>query len=206
MKKKPLYAGRLFSLFLLLVTGLVFTRPEMAAAQPQQPLRVIIFPFHVNAATHLEYIQDGLLDMLSSRLTFKDEVMVVDRTTIKRALQDSSLQSGSTPSDQHLVKQTASRLNADYALWGSITEFGESLSIDATMIDISGQKPPVSFSGQSPDMDGAIPAINQLAAQINHKIFGRKTIIEEESPQKGTRPLFDIHTHPEKLIEQGFIN
>jgi TolB-like protein len=190
-------------------TAVVLMGLESTTNAQSLPVRVVIFPFHVNAENDLDFIRKGMLNMLSSRLTFKNEVEVLDSHVIKTVADASSFLppfNSSTPLDTDAARRLARQLKADYVLTGSLTEFGQSISIDATMIDINEKKQSIPFFSQAPDMDGTIPAINRLAAQINHKIFGRETYIEEDAYPKDNQPRFDIHTHPEKLIEQGFIN
>ncbi len=211
MLKKNILFHRSWKVLLMWLgcTAVILTALETTSAQ-SSPVRVAIFPFHVNSESDLNFIREGMLNMLSSRLTFKNEVTILDPHVIKTAA-DASLSperlNSSAPLDMNTVKQLARRLKADYALTGSLTEFGQSISIDATMIDINGEKQSTPFFSQTPDMDGTIPAINRLAAQINHKIFGREIYLDEETYQvEEDRSRFDIHTHPEKLIEEGFIN
>ena len=59
------------------------------------------------------------------------------------------------------------KLQADYVLFGSLTVFGDSVSIDAKMADVSGQQPPLPFYAQTQGMGAVIPQINQFAANIN---------------------------------------
>ncbi|GAH14066.1 unnamed protein product, partial [marine sediment metagenome] len=66
------------------------------------------------------------------------------------------------------------QLNADYTLFGSLTVFGNSISIDAKMVDVTGNTPTTSFFDQSQDLGGVITKINQIAAQINANVFDRQ--------------------------------
>ena len=56
-------------------------------------------------------------------------------------------------------------LGADYVLFGSLTVFGNSVSIDAKMVDVSGENRPLSFFNQSQGMDQVIPGINLFASR-----------------------------------------
>ena len=63
------------------------------------------------------------------------------------------------------------RLNADFVLFGSLTVLGDSVSIDAKMVDITGGQPTMAFFDQSQDLGAVITKINQMAADINDKMF-----------------------------------
>ena len=57
------------------------------AADPQ---KVALVPFKINAEKDLTYLQNGIFDMLSSRLTDPGKVKVMSRTEIDNALAGSA--------------------------------------------------------------------------------------------------------------------
>jgi len=65
------------------------------------------------------------------------------------------------------------QLGADYILFGSLTHFGESVSLDAAMVDVTGDKPALTFFEQSNSMGDVIPLVNTFAGDINRKVFNR---------------------------------
>ena len=99
-------------------------------------------------------------------------------------------------------------LAADHVLFGSLTMLGESLSIDAKMIDVSGAKPPVAVFTQSPDIGGIIPSIDQFAADINARVFDRgtpgKSVAAAPAPAAPPPSAKDAsQAHPETLYRKG---
>jgi len=109
---------------------------------------------------------------------------------------------------------SAKKLGTDYVLYGSLTMFGDSLSIDAKMLDVSGAKPPVAVFSQSPDVGGIIPAVDRFATDINARVFDRGTpeaavvatpVPTAPAPPPGTRDdsQDDSRAHPEKLYQRG---
>ncbi len=64
-------------------------------------------------------------------------------------------------------------MGVDYVLFGSLTHFGESLSLDAAMVDVTGQKKTLAFFEQSNAMGDVIPLVNSFAGDINMKVFNR---------------------------------
>ena len=99
--------------------------------------------------------------------------------------------------------------------FGSLTVFGESVSIDAKMVDVSGQQSPLPFFAQTRGMGEVIPQINQFATNINATVFGRdvpQRPAVAATPQAGTMPAnqlqpvppaYDPRMHPEKLLQSG---
>lgn len=116
-----------FSLLLLFNAVTVFAAPA----------RVAILPFDVNAEKDMTFLQEGILDMLGSRLAWRDKVDVISENETKAAL--ASIEGFDGQSRALLV---GGKLQADFVLFGSLTVFGESVSIDAKMVDVSGQQPP----------------------------------------------------------------
>ena len=204
--KNPSY--RLVCNTLLIIFSLLLfasVSPALAA-----PARVAILPFDVNADKDMTFLQEGILDMLGSRLAWHDKVEVINENETKAAL--ASVEGFEGQSRALLV---GGKLQADYVLFGSLTVFGESVSIDAKMVDVSGQQAPLPFFAQTQGMGGVIPQINQFATNINATVFGRGVAQRPAVaavPQTGTMPatggqpappVNDPRMHPEKLLQSG---
>ncbi|WP_054688625.1 FG-GAP repeat domain-containing protein [Desulfosarcina cetonica] len=178
-----------------------FATPAIAA-----PVRVAILPFDVHAQNDLTFLQQGILDMLASRLSWPDQVEVINKKETQTAL---SSVSGFDGESRALL--IGGKLQANYVLFGSLTVFGESVSIDAKMVDVSGQKAPLPFYAQTSGMGEVIPQINQFATTINATVFGRAVAPSPgvASPQAGrtaqqTGPqAYNPRMHPEKLLQNG---
>jgi len=187
----------LFSLTLLFNAVTVFAAPA----------RVAILPFDVNAEKDMTFLQEGILDMLGSRLAWRDKVEVINENETKAALADVEGFEG-----QSRALLVGGKLQADYVLFGSLTVFGESVSIDAKMVDVSGQQAPLPFFAQTRGMGEVIPQINQFATNINATVFGRAVAQRPVAVQAGTAPATgvqpvppanDPRMHPEKLLQSG---
>jgi TolB-like protein len=190
------------------LTGLLLfciATPALAA-----PARVAILPFEINAEKDMTFLQEGILDMLGSRLAWHEKVEVINENETKAAL--ASVDGFDGESRALLV---GGKLQADYVLFGSLTVFGESVSIDAKMVDVSGQQAPLPFFAQTRGMGEVIPQINQFASNINATVFGRGVAQRPAVaavPQSGTAaatgaqpapPAYDPRMHPEKLLQSG---
>jgi len=171
--------------------------PQPAAAKLY---RVAVVPFKINADKDMSFLRDGITDMLTSRLAWEDKVTVLSREETAKALATVAL-----PLNASKARALGTRLKVDYVLFGSLTVFGNSVSIDAKMVDVSGSKPPLSFFNQSPNMDQVIPGINLFATDINAKIFGRDMPARRVYAQPQTSPeQINARAHPDKLIAGGF--
>jgi len=135
---------------------------------------VAVVPFEMNSSQDLGFLQNGLFSMLSSRLSDAGKVDVLDRETVDKALakaKASGLVKGSL--NEGIARDLGVQMGVDYILFGSLTHYGESLSLDASMVDVSGQKKTLAFFEQSNAMGDVIPLVNSFAGDINMKVFNR---------------------------------
>ena len=176
------------------MVGLLALRSSFAA-EPTTPKKVAVLPFQINAAQDLTYLREGILDMLASRLAWEGKVQVIEKDLVKEAMAGRQ-----GPLNEAAARQVGKALGADYVLFGSLTVFGDSVSMDAQMVDLAGDKAPVTVFAQTKGMNEVIPRINDFAQDINSKIFGRAPTVTAAQEQ----PKFS-QAHPEKLIVPGTI-
>ena len=188
--------------FLVVVALVVLSSPGLWANEPS---RVAVVPFKIHSEKDLSFLQNGIVDMLTTRLSWENKVVVIQREATEHALKSTP-----QPLNENTARQLGTSLEADYVLFGSLTIFGESVSIDAKMIDMQGVKPAVTVFNQSQGMDAVIPKVNAFAADINQKVFGRITArpIATTGPAPGTQTQQapSIYAHPEKLLGQPGID
>jgi TolB-like protein len=165
------------------------------AAEQAAAKKVAILPFQINAAQDLAYLREGILDMLASRLAWEGKVEVIEKQLVKEAVAGRQ-----APVNEDAARQVGKALGADYVLFGSLTVFGDSVSIDAKMVDLTGDKPPVTAFAQTKGMNEVIPRINDFAQDVNSKIFGRAPAVTAAQEQ----PKFS-QANPEKLLVPGLI-
>ena len=168
-----------------------------------EPKRIALLPFKINAEKDMTFLQNGIFDMLTSRLSKDDEVVVVSRQEAEKAAEAIG---GLAAVDESSARRLGSGLNADYTLFGSLTVLGNSISIDAKLVDVTGSTPTTSFFEQSQDLGGVITKINGIAAQINTSVFGRQPEVAQKktapaAPPPKTAPKDAAQAHPEKLVK-----
>jgi len=189
LKTKPTY--------ILLATLILSVSSSVCANAAKQ---IAIVPFKVNAEKDMSFLRDGIYDMLASRLYKEDEVEVINRQRIEKAL--ASVSGGLTEAN---TRDFGRLLGADFILFGSLTVLGNSISVDSKMVDVTGAKPAMSFFEQSEDAGGIVNRVNQMAAEINDKMFGRGAVAKAPaaSPASPAQPKPpDTYTHPEKMFKQ----
>ena len=200
---------QIFGICLILALVCIHT-----ASTAQEVKRVALLPFTINSEKDLSFLKDGIFDMLTSRLSSPGQVEVLDRKDVETAIENVA---GSRKIDENLARSIGQQLNADFVLFGSLTVFGNSVSIDSKMVDVAAEKPTMTFFDQSQDLGAVITKINLIAADINANLFGRLAVAKPSPAQPpATQPApsqpqpssqtkqtdqKDIYAHPEKLLE-----
>ena len=157
----------------ILLTSLVITVISLVlvsfpAASEESVKKVAVLPFTMNTDRDLTFLQKGIMDMLNSRLAWKDKVQPIEYQTVKKEVAQFE---GAL--DKLKALKIGRELKADYVVMGSLTVFGESVSIDARILDVSKGEELVTAFNQSKGMDDVIPTVNKFAEDINAKIMGR---------------------------------
>ena len=143
----------LFLITILLVAGTLWAKEKYT---------VTVLPFSLHSAENIEYVRQGIGDMLISRISVSDKIEV----TRKDVVQDVLKKTGAKELNLTDVQSIGQQLKSDYVVWGSITKIGNSLSINGKLVDISADKTAVAFVAQIQNMDELIPRINDFAQKI----------------------------------------
>lgn len=134
----------------------------------EEPKRLAILPLSLNAPEKMDYLREGVEDMLSSRLTLEDKVLVLNRSQVQKGIGKVS-----GPFDESLALQTGKQLEVQVVLWGSINVIGTNVSLDLSVLDLSSKQPVKKFYTQAKGMDEVILRVNEISDQINEKVFDR---------------------------------
>jgi TolB-like protein len=192
LKRIPFY--KKFPVILFCLVG--FPLAAMA-----EPVKVAVLPFAIHAEKDYAFLQKGITEMMTSRISSPGKVAVVDPLSTAQAVEEAREHSGDS-----LALLVGARLKADFAIHGSITVLGDSVSIDAKMLDVTGTRPPMTFFKQTQGMGEVIPQINLMATEINSQVFGVQPPAHSPAPAAAApQPpvASDQHRHPERLLQDG---
>jgi len=211
---KPSAAVKLIVYILLLCpVSILFISPAVVLSETR---KIAIVPFQINSSKDISYIKNGVFQMLSSRLTWKEALLVATEKEVKESLvRSSALNAGpkkvtnvrvsNSTSDikrSELVSQLAADTGSDYVIQGSITEFAGAFSVDATVFNIR-QNSSQSFFTQAETPEKIIPGVEILSAKINMDIFNRKSsALARIDEEKNSSSLNNIRANPEKMMPQ----
>ena len=142
------------------------------ARDSQKIYKVAILPFLIHSQENLDYLRDGIYDILASRITVEGRITVIDRSTVERALYEER----PMRLDEASAAKIGMRVGADYIVLGSITKVGDYISLDARLISITEDKPPLGVFTQTKGIDDVMVKIGDFAQDIGNKILGRRAV------------------------------
>ncbi|HWR03756.1 MAG TPA: outer membrane protein assembly factor BamA [Humidesulfovibrio sp.] len=168
---------KFFALAVLALALAVFATPRqfLAAVTSPREVSVVVLPFEVNAGDDLKYLRQGLQDMLSERLSDAG-FTVISRDALEKALASKGLR----PTDPQAAKEGALLTGATYAITGSFSQLGETLSLDVRVSDPFGLKLPVPVSVSKDGLINLLPAVDELVAKMKGDLMGLDRIVDIE--------------------------
>jgi TolB-like protein len=152
-------------------------------AQPKDSgrvYRVAILPFQIHSQENLDYLREGIYDMLSSRIAAEGKIVVVERSVVERAFYEER----PMRLDETVAKRIGMRAGADYIVLGSLTKIGDYISLDARLISITEEKPPLGAFTQHKGIEETMLKIGEFAQDIGYKITGRRAAIRQPAEPK----------------------
>lgn len=173
-RKRVRLIGWFFILFLWLTAS--------AYAQDLTKIRLMVLPFEINAGSDLDYLREGLPKLLIQSLREQGFIVQDFQETLK-IVEDQQVDY----LDLATVKDLALLGNAQYAVYGNFNQVGETISIDARLVEAFGLKTPRALFVVKKGTINILPAIEELAAKIKLELLKKERITEIEV--KGTKIL-----------------
>ncbi len=162
-------------MFVFLCLILVFNLASTSMSQTRDPnkiYKVAILPFLIHSQENLDYLREGIHEILSSRISVEGRIVVVDRSIVERALYEER----PMRLDEKVATKIGMRVDADYIVLGSLTKIGNYISLDARLIDVSEEKPPLGVYTQHKGIDDVMVKIGDFAQDIGFRILGRRAV------------------------------
>ena len=170
--------------------------PRSIAAEENRPATIAFLPFKIQAGQGLNYLKEGVRDMLASRLAAHAGLVVVDKRQT-----DSAWHAAGDQRSLPELRSLGSNVGADYLVTGSLTSLDAGLSIDTTVIRTTADGPPQSFHVTAGTLDQLIPAVDQLAQEINTRIFAPPAAPTATAPQPDSPGNSQLETaHPDRAF------
>jgi TolB-like protein len=160
---------------------------------------VTVLPFTLHSSENIEYVKQGIGDMLITRIAVPNKIEVTGKDVVSEELKKTSVKEISLADVYNIGKS----LKSDYVVWGSITKIGNSISVDGKLVDIASAKSDVGFFTQSPNMDEVIPKINDFSQRIVQHILGTVPPVVGAAPAADTVSTAAPGTSRESQIIAG---
>lgn len=175
MKFKPILLCILLAVILTLPSpSLTQTRSESIPTRDSDKVyKVAVLPFLIHSQENLDYLREGINDILTSRITVEGRIIVIERSIVERALYEER----PTRLDEAAATNIGTRVGADYIVLGSLTKIGDYISLDARLISITVEKPPLGVYTQHKGIDDVMVKIGDFAQDIGYKILGRRATV-----------------------------
>lgn len=151
-------------IFLILVFLFILTSKLSA----ETPKKVLVLPFEVYSQQDLSYLKKAIPEMLTSRLFSPDKIQVVDPEMVEEELKNYQ------KINKDVAAELGKKLTADYVIFGSVTVAGDVVSLDAQIMDLSGEKKPAQFFQEIKGLSDLIPQLTRFARKSKNYIEGKE--------------------------------
>jgi outer membrane protein insertion porin family len=148
-------------ILLIVFAGALFSAVTASADELKN---IAVFPFEINSRTNAAGLQEALDKGLPSELLKAKYIRVIDRQTITNTVQGKRV-------DDATALSIGKALGADLAIMGSLSEFGDLISIDARVIDIKQDKIISGIFAQGRGAKNMATILMQLKTDILKRAF-----------------------------------
>ncbi|MCS7199414.1 MAG: CsgG/HfaB family protein [Caldimicrobium sp.] len=161
-------------------------------AQPSK--KVLILPFEIYAPQDLSYLKRAIPEMLTSRLFVPDRISVIELEKVERELKQYPL------IEKKTAQEIGAKVKADFVIWGSISVLGDVVSIDAQILELTGNKKPAQFFQEVRGLSEIIPQITRFSRKARLYIEGKEEDFyrEDLSLAYGVQGFVPGRAHPER--------
>ena len=150
------------ALALVAVVGTVVLRPGTAPPPASAEHTVAVFPFTIRGGPALNYLADGMVDLLSAKLDGVSGFRAADPRSVIAAV---AAQAGAGPPSATVATQTARRLGAGWYISGEVIEVAGRLQIRAALYDPRTAAPAASATVTG-DTTSVFELVDDLAGQL----------------------------------------
>jgi hypothetical protein len=153
----------LIAMLLCLLLPVLARTPAGAA-----DMRVAILPLKLYADESKAYLRQGLKTMFTSRLAGEGLEVIGDE--VLSALLTNADRQGVTAAER--AKELGRLLNADYAVFGSVTSLGTGYSLDLAILDLTKEEPDLTRISEAVDEDQLIPKLDDVVYDFRAVMAG----------------------------------
>ena len=163
-------ARRLIAVSLLVVLAVAVYIPALAQEQGLVFKKVAVFPITVTSKEPLAVLGEKISQEIRQRLQsdgftlISPEAINKELAQLKEPLNDASAQ------------QIGRKLGADMVIWGNLIKVGDALSLEARLLDLSGEMPTATLKFQGTGLTSLGTLARQASQELSMKILGKERI------------------------------
>jgi len=161
----------LFYFIIASLTAVLFCAPAFAV---QKNVKIAVLPFSIYSAEDLTDYETDVADVLLSALAYHEEIVPIDTAKVVDAVGDVRPEE----MDEDFARSIGRKVGARYVVLGSMTKVGETISLDARLIEVSSKAEPERFYIETYGISTVLDRVGDLAKSINEKIFADQIIVK----------------------------
>ena len=146
---------------------LLVSRPLWA--EDQQP-KVAILPFVMHGQQDVARVQKSI-DEVFVRLCTREGMKLIDPQEVQRA-------AGAPVGTEGQARSIGSKLGAAYVVFGSFNQIGNSISLDATLVDVSGRMKAVVLLAEEKGTENLASAVGKIVQQMSVHVLSKALVAE----------------------------
>ncbi len=153
------------------VVGLFSPRAGHCLEEEVANTKILVLPFQINAEPGMEYLRESLPQLISDRLT-EEGFSVVPVSEMETLIKEKNVDF----LDLRMARDLALLSKAGYAVYGSLSQVGETLSLDARLVDAFGLRPDKPLFVVKKGLINILPAVDELVNNIRLEIMRKEQI------------------------------
>jgi DNA-binding SARP family transcriptional activator/TolB-like protein len=146
--------------FVLVASGIVTARSWQRRATPPTTQSVAVFPFAVRGRAEIAYLREGMVDLLSAKLSGTAGVRALDPRAVIAAAG-----SGSVP-DNFGSSRIARRLGAEWYISGDVVEIAGRLQLNGGLYAVGGELQALATASVAGDEVALFQLVDDLAGRL----------------------------------------
>jgi len=158
------YHGFIIALFLAIF--LLLPRGVHAATDASEPGRIAVLPFTIHMERPMDHLIEGMQAMVIARLGREGFNLIDPEVLKKTGLSRIPL------SDLDLIRKEARRNDIDWVVQGNLTQIGENVSLDFTIVPEETEKRPFTVFTTGDSIDDLAEMIDGVAVRVTSRIKG----------------------------------
>ena len=161
----------LFYFIIASLTTVLFCTPVFAV---QENVKIAVLPFSIYSAEDLSDYEADVADVLLSALAYHENIVPIDALEVAEAVGDVRPEE----MDEDFARTIGRRVGARYVVLGSMTKVGETISLDARLVNVSSSAEPERFYIETYGISTVLDRVGDLAKRINEMIFVDQIIVK----------------------------